>query len=73
VNSHFWPLYEVVDGEYRLTYRPEHPEPIESFLSLQARFAHLLADGNRHLVEEIQQQVDADWNDLLAHCGKEER
>src|SRR5579859_4252208 len=68
VNTLFWPLYEVVDGRYHLTYRPEHPEPIENWLSLQTRFAHLLADDKRQLVQEIQRQVDADWNDLLARC-----
>ena len=54
VETCFWPLYEVVDGTYRLTYRPEQPEPIESWLGLQKRFAHLLADENRELVAEIQ-------------------
>src|SRR5689334_7949398 len=42
VETTFWPLYEVVDGEYRLTYRPEHVRPIEEWLGLQQRFAHLL-------------------------------
>ena len=73
VETRFWPLYEVVDGRYRLTYEPAAPAPIETWLGLQARFAHLLADGNRQLVAEIQRQVDADWNDLLDRCGKEER
>ena len=32
----FWPLYEVVDGDYRLTYRPDQPVPVEDWLRLQA-------------------------------------
>jgi len=54
-----------------LSYRPEQPEPIESWLGLQARFAHLLADENRQLVAEVQRQVDADWDELLARCAPE--
>jgi len=69
VNTLFWPLYEVLDGGYRLTYIPEPPEPIESWLGLQARFAHLLTDENRALVEEIQRQVNADWDELVARCS----
>ena len=71
VDTCFWPLYEVVDGTYGLSYRPEQPEPIESWLGLQARFAHLLADENRQLVAEVQRQVDADWDELLARCAPE--
>ncbi len=66
----FWPLYEVVDGDYRLTYRPEQPVPVEDWLRLQQRFSHLLRDENRAHVEEIQQQVEADWDALLERCSE---
>jgi pyruvate ferredoxin oxidoreductase beta subunit len=69
VESRFWPLYEVVGGEYRLTYEPEHPVPIEEWLRPQKRFAHLLRPENRALVERIQQRVDADWETLRARCA----
>ena len=68
VDTHFWPLYEVADGAYTLNYEPEHQLPIEKWLEHQSRFAHLLKPENRGHVEEIQAQVDADWNDLLARC-----
>ena len=70
VETRFWPLYEVVDGEHRLSYEPKHPAPIEDWLAPQKRFAHLLRPENRELVERIQQQVDADWNDLVARSGR---
>jgi pyruvate ferredoxin oxidoreductase beta subunit len=73
VDTRFWPLYDVVDGTYRLSYRPEHPEPIESWLGLQARFAHLLSAENRELVAEIQRQVNMDWAELLARCAHRQR
>ena len=68
IDSRFWPLYEVVDGRYRLTYSPEHVVPIETFLQPQQRFAHLLRPENAGLVEQIQQQIDADWQALVELC-----
>jgi pyruvate ferredoxin oxidoreductase beta subunit len=68
VNSCFWPLYEVVDGEYRLTYEPDEFVPIEEWLGPQKRFAHLLRPENAELVETIQRQVAADWRALRDRC-----
>jgi pyruvate ferredoxin oxidoreductase beta subunit len=68
VDSLFWPLYEVVDGRYRLTYQPDAVVPIEDWLRPQKRFAHLLGPERRGLVEEIQRRVDADWEELLRRC-----
>ena len=68
VDCLFWPLYEVVDGDYRLTYRPEKVVPVEHWLSLQHRFAHLLRPENRDVVERIQQRVENDWQALLERC-----
>jgi pyruvate ferredoxin oxidoreductase beta subunit len=70
VESRFWPLYEVVDGGYRLTYEPQKPAPVEDWLAHQKRFAHLLRPENRALVEQIQQRVDEDWQALAARCSE---
>jgi pyruvate ferredoxin oxidoreductase beta subunit len=69
VDSRFWPLYEVCDGEYRLTYEPRHVVPVEDFLRPQKRFAHLFAAGSDGRVEEIQRRLDADWDELVARCA----
>jgi len=69
IETRFWPLYEVVDGWYRLTYMPRKHVPIEEWLGLQKRFAHLFANDDRSLVAEIQRRVDADWERLLARCA----
>jgi len=69
VDSRFWPLYEVVDGGYRLTYEPERVVPIEEWLRMQARFAHLLRAESRELLDAIQAQVDDDWRALVARCA----
>ena len=69
-DSLFWPLYEVVDGEYHLTYRPRQVIPVADFLKMQRRFAHLFKPGGEAILETIQQQVEDDWMKLLALCGE---
>jgi pyruvate ferredoxin oxidoreductase beta subunit len=68
VDSLFWPLYEVVDGRYRLTYQPETVIPVEDWLRPQKRFAHLLRPEHADVVDEIQRRVDAEWEQLLRTC-----
>jgi pyruvate ferredoxin oxidoreductase beta subunit len=68
VNSCFWPLYEVVEGEFRLTYVPEEIVPVEDWLRPQARFAHLLRPENAEVVAEIQRRVTVEWDDLRQRC-----
>ncbi|MDD3840234.1 MAG: thiamine pyrophosphate-dependent enzyme [Clostridia bacterium] len=72
VDTCFWPLYEVVNGEYRLTYKPRKKLPIEEWLRPQGRFKHLFKPQNKHLIQEIQQEVDDRWKHLLELCGETE-
>jgi pyruvate ferredoxin oxidoreductase beta subunit len=69
VDSCYWPLYEVVDGAYRLTYEPKQKVPVEEWLRPQKRFAHLFDKDARAVLAEIQVQVDADWAELRAKCA----
>jgi pyruvate ferredoxin oxidoreductase beta subunit len=73
VETCFWPLYEVVAGDYRLTYEPPRPQPIERWLEGQTRFAHLLRPESAGLVEQIQTTVDRDWAALRARCRADEK
>ncbi len=66
----FWPLYEVVNGEYHLTYKPKEKKPITEWLKLQGRFKHLFKPENRALVENIQNHIDERWEKLLKLCGQ---
>ena len=66
VESRFWPLYVVVDGPHRLTYRPTRAVDVEAWLRPQKRFAHLTPA----LVDEIRRQVDADWASLLGRIER---
>ena len=70
VDTCLWPLYEVEDGVYRITYKPKNKLPIEEFLKPQGRFKHLFKDKNRHLIDELQQEVDSRWERLLKLAGE---
>src|SRR6187431_146974 len=69
VDCLFWPLYEVVEGRYALTYLPPTVLPVAEWLALQGRFAHLLQAENATVVAGIQAQVEEDWVALLEQCG----
>jgi len=69
-DSLFWPLFEIVNGEYALSYRPRKVIPVVDFLKTQKRFAHLFKPGNEALLVAIQEQVEDDWRRLLALCGE---
>jgi len=72
VETCYWPLYEVEDGEWKLTYRPKEKLPIEEFLKPQGRFRHLFSPENKHIIEELQAGIDRKWRQLLERCGEEE-
>ena len=68
VDTCFWPLYEVVEGEYHLTYMPKKKVPVVEFMRLQGRFKHCFQPGNEWTLEAAQQWVDERWETLLARC-----
>jgi pyruvate ferredoxin oxidoreductase beta subunit len=70
VDCCIWPLYEVEDGVYRLTYKPKEKKPVEEWVKTQGRFRHLLTPENRHLLEAFQKHVDVEWEQLLKRCGE---
>jgi len=61
-----WPLYEVENGKYKLTYKPKEKKPVVEFLKSQDRFRHLLKPGNEAILESIQKETDKRWEALLA-------
>ena len=65
VQTCYWPLYEVVDGKYKITYKPAKKLPIEEFLRPQKRFRHMFKPGNEWMIEEFQKEVDRRWEELL--------
>lgn len=64
VDTCMWPLYEVEEGEWKLTYRPKKKKPVTEFLKAQGRFRHLTDE----MIAAVQERVDRDWEKLLKRC-----
>lgn len=65
VETCYWPLYEVIDGKYKINYKPAKKLPVEEFLKPQKRFKHMFKPGNEWMIESFQKEVDDRWNELL--------
>ncbi|KKP67378.1 MAG: Pyruvate synthase subunit PorB [Candidatus Moranbacteria bacterium GW2011_GWE1_35_17] len=63
--TNYWPLYEIENGQYKLSLKNDNSKPIEEYLKIQKRFKHLFAVGNEEILENIQRKVDKDWEKLL--------
>ncbi len=70
VNTGYWPLFEVEDGQHRLTYRPHYKKPLIPWLKRQGRFAHLFKPGNEEMLLNLEAWVDSEWEKLLRKCGE---
>lgn len=68
VETCVWPLFEVIDGVWHLSYQPKQKRPVEEYLRLQGRFRHMFKPGNEWMIEEAQRNVDENWEKLLAKC-----
>lgn len=65
VETCFWPLYEVENGKYKVTYKPKEKRPLIEFIEKQGRFSHLKKEKNRFIIDELQKRIDEDWEELL--------
>ena len=68
VETCVWPLFEVIDGVWHLSYEPKNKRPVEEYLRLQGRFRHMFKPGNEWMIEATQKNVDENWEKLLAKC-----
>jgi pyruvate ferredoxin oxidoreductase beta subunit len=69
VDTCFWPLFEVENGVWKLTYKPKNKRPISDWLESQGRFKHIAKKPD--VVNELQAEIDQRWADLLALCGEQ--
>ena len=61
----YWPVYELENGVYHISYKPAKKLPIEEFLKPQKRFRHMFKPGNEWMIEDFQRIVDERWQELL--------
>jgi len=64
VETGVFPLYEVVDGRYRLTIDVPKMRPVQDYLKLQGRFRHL----REAEITYIQRRTEANYKLLLDKC-----
>ncbi|HOJ71941.1 MAG TPA: pyruvate synthase subunit PorB [Syntrophorhabdaceae bacterium] len=65
VETGIFPLYEIENGKYRLTFNPEPLKQVIDYLSGQGRFRHLTVKT----IATIQEHVKLDWKRLKYMCG----
>jgi len=66
-----WPLYEVENGQYRITYRPRKKrKPLIDWIKSQGRFKHLLREENKAILEKLERSVRQREERLLALAGE---
>lgn len=60
VQAGVYPLYEIENGEFRLTVKPSRRKPVKEYLKLQGRFSHLTEKE----LEMIQHHLDEECASL---------
>lgn len=71
VNSCYFPLYEVEHGVTKLSYDPEKAGKkiqVIDWLSMMGRTKHLQKEEYAHVVERMQQEIDARFAELKKRC-----
>ncbi len=70
VDTCVWPMFEIAEGEFSLTYLPPEKRPVIDWLKPQGRFGHLVKAGNEALINRIQVEIDREWQKLLDRAGE---
>lgn len=65
VETGVFPLYEVINGEYRLSIDLPELKPVKEYMKKQGRFRHLTED----IIEKIQARVEAEYLELKEKAG----
>jgi pyruvate ferredoxin oxidoreductase beta subunit len=60
VETGSWILYEIENGNFKITYRPSERKPVKEYLTSQKRFKHL----SESEIEKIQEYVDNQCQEL---------
>ena len=65
VNAGIFPLYEVINGEYKLSFDPDPLLPLVEYTKLQGRFRHLTEKN----LAGIQERIRAEYQKIRSKCG----
>lgn len=64
VETRFFPLYEVEDGVYRITFPVQSPKPVDDYLRMQGRYSHLFLPQNAAELDAVKKEVDENYRRL---------
>lgn len=67
VDSCFFPLYEIEQGETAITYNPETKNnriELSEWLKYMGKTKHMLKEENKHVLEDFENEVEKRWNRL---------
>ncbi|MCX6013105.1 MAG: thiamine pyrophosphate-dependent enzyme [Chloroflexi bacterium] len=65
VETNYFPLFEVENGEFRFTYLPKEVKPVKNMVKLVRKFSHLTEED----VKELQTRVDKRFNRIKRLVG----
>jgi pyruvate ferredoxin oxidoreductase beta subunit len=60
VETGLWALYEIDEGNFKISYKPKEFKPVNDYLEGQGRFKHL----NKENIGKIQGQIGKTWEEL---------
>jgi len=64
-DSLMFPIYEILEGtNLNILYRPKNIIPVEDYLAAQGRYKHLFKPQFKHIITEIQKDIDEKWEYL---------
>ncbi|MFC1979764.1 pyruvate synthase subunit PorB [Chloroflexota bacterium] len=66
VETGTFPLYEVENGKYKMSFEPPELRPVTDYMKLQGRFRHLSADD----IDKIQARVVEEYEKIREKAGK---
>jgi len=70
VETCYWPLYEIENGQVKITFKPKERKPLVEFLKPQGRFKHLFQPENEAILKQLEADIEADWQRLLKESGE---
>ncbi|MFH1228385.1 MAG: thiamine pyrophosphate-dependent enzyme [Planctomycetota bacterium] len=71
VDTCYWPLYEVENGNYKINYKPKEKVPVRNLLKAEGRFKHLFEPKEQtEVLNQFQITLDREWERLVSLSAK---
>ena len=71
VQTGLFPIYEIVDGKYKMSMKLGKLLPLEDYFKLQGRFQHLLRSESKEELEAIKREVEENYRRILRLAGEQ--